>query len=292
MKLQLKLLQTHVDQVLWFRAARLSRALLSRCSALMGGAYILHHTVCCSHQLRRSEFKVFCLQRCPPAKWLFELLLWLKAVCPFSCDINKVLPPRKLPLSRCFLSFFGNSGKNPSRSALCETLSSFDRSFNSEAWTSAGHVHSGNTSVQVCHCCPDDRWTKWRVWRCFYMWMNDVASRVVVHLRFEFKYFRAEDQMILVCVLMRELPVCRSFSSSVCQVWTWHLKDVFLRCNPTGFLGRTKTTTGIAFQKLAAVSIKDGLVWEKITAITNRFGQRLKGLFSVSPFSILTSSEA
>lgn len=87
--------------------------------------------------------------------------------------------------------------------------------------------------------------------------MNDchVASRVVVHLRFEFKYFRAEDQMILVCVLMRELPVRRSFSSSV-----WHLKDVFLRCNPTGFLGRTKTTTDIAFQKLAAVSIKDGLV--------------------------------
>lgn len=85
--------------------------------------------------------------------------------------------------------------------------------------------------------------------------MNDchVASRVVVHLRFEFKYFRAEDQMILVCVLMRELPVCRSFSSSV-----WHLKDVFLQFS--GFLGRTKTTTDIAFQKLAAVSIKDGLV--------------------------------
>lgn len=51
--------------------------------------------------------------------------------------------------------------------------------------------------------------------------------------------------MILVSVLMRELPVCRSFSSSVC---------------PTAFLGRTKTTTDIVFQKLAAVSIKDGFV--------------------------------
>lgn len=148
MKLQLKLLQMHVDQLWWFRAARLSRALLSRCSALMGGAYTLHHTVCCSHQLRRSEFKVFCLQRCPPAKWLFELLLWLKAVCPFSCDINKVLPPRKLPLSRCFLRFFGNWEKSQQVSSLWNTqTSSFDRSFNSEVWTSAGHVHSGMSAI-------------------------------------------------------------------------------------------------------------------------------------------------
>lgn len=69
----------------------------------------------------------------------------------------------------------------------------------------------------------------------------------------------AEDQMILVCVLMRELPVCRSFPSSFCRVCTY-LKDLFLLYNPTGFLGRTKTTTDIVFQKLAAVSIKDGLV--------------------------------
>lgn len=70
-KLQLKLLQTHADQVWWFCAACLSRALLSRCSALGWWEWHTHcmHTVCCSHQLRRSsEFKVFYLQRCPPAK--------------------------------------------------------------------------------------------------------------------------------------------------------------------------------------------------------------------------------
>lgn len=183
-----------------------------------------------------------------------------------------------LQISRCFLRFFGNSGtvvwKNPSRSALCETLRparSTVLSILRLVWTSAGHVHSGNTSVQVCHCCPlmtDEpnevfakgvsscEWTIGTVMlRHVLLFIWGLSSNI---------WEPAEDQMILVCVLMRELPVCRSFSSSVCQVWTRHLKDVFL-LYPTGFLGRTKTTTDIVFQKLAAVSIKDGVVWEKIT---------------------------
>lgn len=150
--------------------------------------------------------------------------------------------------------------KNPSRSALCETLRparSTVLSILRLVWTSAGHVHSGNTSVQVCHCCPlmtDEpneefakgvsscEWTIGTVMlRHVLLFIWGLSSNILEP---------AEDQMILVSVLMRELPVCRSFSSSVC---------------PTAFLGRTKTTTDIVFQKLAAVSIKDGFVWEKIT---------------------------
>lgn len=172
-KLQLKLLQTHADQVWWFRAARLSRALLSRCSAPGWWEWHTHcmYTVCCSHQLRRSsEFKVFCLQRCPPAKWLFELLLWLKAVCPFSCDINKVLPPRKLLLSRCFLRFRSletqgwSCGKIPAGQLFVKHSDQLVLSI-----LRLGVNFSGSCAFRqhVSASLPllpfDDRWTKWRV---------------------------------------------------------------------------------------------------------------------------------